>query len=261
MRRRLRELLRLAELREDEVTLYLLLLKLRQASVPELIEKSGVTTMTAYRAIKRLKERGLLMELPLNDKQSLYAPLALKALIKKINAEEKKLRRLELALQNLDRLLPYMDLDSHEDRDSDVVELHEGRDAFREEYLRFPDCCKEEYLHIGNMENYWKAAHMTYECPEERAFINKRLTRDIHCRILNMYTKAAEEFQRNDSREKRITRLTADVPIKDNYLGIAETHVAHFICDEDNPRVIVIKQPELLAMYKNQFEMMWRAGT
>jgi Fe2+ or Zn2+ uptake regulation protein len=216
--------------------------------------------MTAYRSIQRLQERGLLMELSFNDKQSLYAPLPLKALIKKINAEEKKLRRLELALRNLDRLLPYMDLETEDGQDEDLVELREGRDAFREEYLRFPDHCKEEYLHIGNMENYWNAAHMTYECPEERAFINKRLTRDIHCRILNTYTKDAEKFQERDSREKRITHLTMDIPIKENYLGIAETHAAHFICDEDNPRVIVIKQPELLQMYKSQFEVMWKAG-
>jgi sugar-specific transcriptional regulator TrmB len=259
MRRRLKELLRLAELREDEVTLYLLLLKERQASIPKLIEKSGLNTMSAYRSIERLCERGLLKEVPLNDKQSLYEPLSLKHLIAKITAEEKKLKRLELALRNLDCLLPFMDLESDEESD-ELVEVREGRDAFREEYLKFPDCCNEEYLHIGNMHNYWNAANMTYECAEERAFINKRINRNIHCRIINTASKNAEEFQHNDSREKRVTRLSERIPIKDNYLGIAQTHAAHFICDAENPRVIVIKQPELLGMYKGQFEAMWKAG-
>jgi predicted transcriptional regulator len=260
MRQRIRDLLRLAGLREEEICLYLHLLKLQRASMSELIGKSGLNVMTAYRTMKRLQERGLVSAMKINRKASVYAPLTLSTLIAKLDREQRTLRKLQLALANLDSLLPYLDVNGETDDDGEPVEIREGLDAFREEYLKLPDCCTDEYLHIGNMANYWKVAGMSDEAPEELAFRRKRLSRGIYCRIFNPHTPEAEIFAKRDSRELRTTRLVDDIPVKRDYLAFADAHVSHFVCDEKNPRVIVIRQPELADLYRKQFEMMWEKG-
>jgi len=263
MQRKIQQLLRLSGLRDDEVTFYVHLLRLKRASMTQLIAESGLNVMTAYRTIKRLQERGLVQAFDVNQKQSIYVPLSLGALIQTLGAEERTIRRLQLALKDLDRFLPFMD--AYEQKD-DVAEsdepivIREGLDAFREEYLKIPDCCSEEFLHIGSMANYWRVAGMSDESPEELAFRNKRIAKGTYCRIFNTPTPEAEIFAKRDSRELRTTRLVDDIPVKNDYLAFADSHVSHFICDEARPRVIVIRQPEVVALYRRQFESMWDRG-
>ncbi|MDD4318941.1 MAG: helix-turn-helix domain-containing protein [Candidatus Peribacteraceae bacterium] len=259
MRSRIQDLLRLAGLREEEIALYLQLLKLRRASMTELIAASGLNVMTAYRTMKRLQDRGLVSPMKLNRKQSVFSPLTLRAIITKLDADQRKMRKLRLALAGLDSLLPYLDNEAKID-EAEPVEIREGVEAFREEYLKLPDCCTDEYLHLGNMANYWRVAGLSDEAPEELAFRRKRLDRGIYCRIFNPRTPEAETFAKRDSRELRTSRLVDDIPVTDDYLAFADAHVSHFICDDTNPRVIVIRQPELIELYRNQFESMWKQG-
>lgn len=262
MRRRMQELLRLAGLREEEAALYLHLLKLQRASMSELIAASGLNVMTAYRTMKRLQERGLVSALKINRKESVYAPLTLRALIRKLDGEQRKMRRVQMALENLDQFLPYLHLEPEtaDEETPEPIQIREGLDAFREEYLKLPDCCTDEYLHIGNMANYWKVAGMSDEAPEELAFRQKRLDRGIYCRIFNPHTPEAEIFAKRDSRELRTSRLVDEIPVKKDYLAYADTHVCHFVCDKAHPRVIVIRQPEIVDLYRKQFETLWNQG-
>lgn len=263
MRRRIQCLLRLAGLREEEVKLYLRLLQLKRASMMELIAESGLNVMTAYRTMKRLQERGLVQAMKINGKQSIFLPLTLSALIKTLSAEERTIRRLQLALKDLDRFLPFVDVqekrgDSAEN-DEPIV-IREGLDAFREEYLKLPDLCDDEFLCMGSMQNYWKVAEMSDEAPEELAFRHKRFRRNMFCRVFNTHSPESENFAKRDSRELRTTRLVDAIPVAKDYLGYAKDHVRHFICDTDHPRVVIIRHPELVALYRDQFERMWNAG-
>lgn len=260
MRRRLRDLLRLAGLREEETALYLLLLKKRRATASALIAESGLNVMTAYRTLRRLRERGLVSALQINQKQYVYAPLTLAALTKKLDTEQRKLRRLQLALQGLDALLPYVDAEE-KNGDEELVEVREGLDAFREEYLKIPDLCTDEFLHIGSMQNYWELAGMSDEAPEELAFREKRFKRGIYARIFNTPSPVAEGFAARDSREMRTTRLLEDLPIKKDYMAFTATDVRHFICDEGNLRTVIIRHPELVALHRRMFSDLWDAGS
>lgn len=259
MRRNIYELLVRAGLREEEVILYLHLLKIRRGSMAQLISASGLHSMTAYRMMKRLQERGIVQGYRINQKQSVYAPLTLAALSKKLGAEQRRLRKLQLSLRNLDALLPYLELEESKDI-TEPIEIREGMDAFREEYLKMPDCCCDEYLHIGNMARYWAVAGMSDEAPEELTFRRKRLDRGIYCRIFNPHTPESEAFAARDSRELRTTRLVDDIPVRKDYLAFATNHVSHFICDNDHPRVIVIREPALVDIYRRHFDSMWEHG-
>lgn len=254
MRKKLTNLLRLAELKDEEITLYLLLLKLKEATIPQLVAESNLNFMMVYRTIKRLTEKGLIDSEPVNNKQDIYKPLSLKSLINKIQTQQRKLRRLENGLKGLDHFLPYMDIDNETD---ESIQLREGLDAFLEEYLKLPELCEEEYLHIGNMHNLWNTAGLSYEAPEERNFIHRRIHRGAFARVLNPPTEKADEFASKDSIEKRTTKLKSGLPVTDNYLAITENQSSLFICDPEDPRVIVIKQPELLEMQKDQFRTLW----
>ncbi len=262
MRRKIEHTLRLAGLREEEVTMYLHLLRLKRASMPELIAETNLNVMTAYRTMKRLQERGLVQAMEINQKQSVYVPLTLDALIQTLGAQERSIRRLQLTLKNLDPLLSYMDTaeEPRAENSEEPVTIAEGFDAFREEYLKIPDLCEDEFLCMGSMQNYWKVAGMSDEAPEELAFRHKRFKRNMSCRVFNTYSSESAAFAKRDSKELRTTRLVDTIPVSKDYLGYTKDHVRHFICDEEYPRVIIIRHPELVTLYRDQFERMWQAG-
>ena len=110
------------------------------------------------------------------------------------------------------------------------------------------------------MQNYWKVAGMSDEAPEELAFRHKRLGRGTFCRIFNTHSPESETFAKRDSRELRTTRLVDAIPVAKDYLGYTMDHVRHFICDKDHPRVVIIRHPELVELYRDQFERMWNSG-
>lgn len=259
MRARLQSLLRLAGLREEEAALYIHLLKLRRASMSELISLSGLNVMTAYRTMKRLQERGLVSAFKINLKESIYAPLTLSALSKKLDAEQRKLRKLQLALQDLDPLLPYIDMEATKD-DAEPIEVREGLEAFREEYLKIPEMSEHFFLHIGDMGAYWRVAEMSEDHPLERGFRQRRMARGVGARVLNIPSPEALHFSKLDSREMRITKLTEHLPVTNNYLTFTEHCVCHFLCEKENPRVIVIRNPELVALHHQQFKNLWDAS-
>jgi len=241
-------------LKEQEIKIYLLLLKLQSSTVPELIEKSELNTMMVYRAINDLQEKELIEPLPLNNKQSIYKPLPLYAVAKKLNANQRKMRKLELKIKNLIPFFPYANIENDSE---EAIQIREGLDAFREEYLKFPEVCKNEFHHIGNMTNLWKTAKYSYESPEERNFIHKRMSKGIFARVINTPNPDAAEFHAKDFREKRTTKLSEKIPVTNNYLALSENHCSLFICKPEEPQVIVIKQPELLSIQKVFFQNLW----
>ncbi|MFH0769861.1 MAG: helix-turn-helix domain-containing protein [Candidatus Peregrinibacteria bacterium] len=260
MRRKIETLLSMAGLRDEEVRMYIHLLALQRASMNALIARSGLQLMTAYRTMRRLQERGLVQAEKINRKQSVYIPLSLSALVAKVDTEQRKLRNLQLALQGLDHLLPYVASRQQSTDGEEPVEVFSGLDAFREEYLKLPDLCDDEFLCMGSMQNYWNVAGMSDEAPEELAFRHKRFNRNMFCRVFNTHSKESETFAKRDSRELRTTRLVDTIPVAKDYLGYAKDHVRHFVCDRENPRVIIIRHPELVALYRDQFERMWTMG-
>jgi sugar-specific transcriptional regulator TrmB len=263
MRRRLQDLLRLARLKEDEVVLYLSLLQLKRAGMPALIAKTGMNIMTAYRTIQRLKERGLVQGININKKQEVFAPLTLAALIQTLDREQRALGKLRESLKNLGPLLPYLDLETQErsDTQDELIELREGIDAFREEYLKIPDHCRDEFLHLGSMQNYWDVAGMGDESPEELAFRAKRYRRGVYSRNINTNSDAIRAVQMRDSKELRTLRITDDIPVKHDYVAFADNYICHFICDKNDPRVVIIRHPELQAFHRKQFTDLWRSGS
>ena len=261
MRRRIQHLLSLAGLRGEEITLYLLLMKLHRATIGELSSASGMHLVTAYRTMKRLQDRGLVQALKVNQKLSVYAPLTLDALIQKLATKEREVRRLQLALKRLDHFLPFIGAGPEDARDgAEPIEIYEGLDAFREEYLKLPDLCGDEFLCMGSMQNYWKVAGMSDEAPEELGFRHKRFSRNMFCRVFNTHSPESQTFAKRDSQELRTTRLVDSIPVAKDYLGFTKDHVAHFICDADNPRVVIIRHPELVNVHRKQFEQLWDSG-
>jgi sugar-specific transcriptional regulator TrmB len=255
MLRKLKYLLSLAELKDEEINLYLLLLKLKKATITELIAGSGLNTMRVYRKILKLEERGLIKSDFLNKKQKIYYPLSLESLIVTIQSKAKRLYRLEQSLKGLDPLLQFVEINT--EVDDNLIEIKEGLDAFREEYLKIPSLCKDEFLHIGSMENYWHVAGMSFDSPEERNFIHQRMTKGIFARVINTRSKEIEEVQKRDSFEKRTLKIKDHLPIMKNYFTMARNHSSLFICDAENPRVVVIKQPDLLNLQREQFRALW----
>ena len=256
MLQKIRDILRLNDLSDQEISVYVALLQVQKATIPMIREKSGLPNITVYRCMKDLEERGMVESEKLNRKQAVYMPLTLEKLIGKVAHAQKKLRRMELELRNLDSLIPYMNDLEHDEKPE--IDLRLGFDAFREEYLKIPDAFADEYMHIGSFPKAWEIMKMNYDSPEERWFINRRMTNNLFTRVLNIPSMEAETVQSNDSREKRTTRLCATIPIKNDCLAIAKDQVTHFVNDPENPRVIIIRNLELVKAHNAQFEDLWR---
>jgi sugar-specific transcriptional regulator TrmB len=258
MHRRIRDLLQAAGLHEEEVQLYLLLLRKRRATMPTLVAESGLKSMTAYRTVRSLRERGLVQAKQINNKQSVFLPLTLSGLIDVLAKEQRRLRKLQIALQGMDAFLPYIGTKKNEEEE--LVEVREGVEAFREEYLRMPDLCEHEYLHLGSMDNYWSIARMSDDTPEEAAFRAKRYRKNIFARVINVDTPVMRDIAKRDSQELRTLRLNNAIPITRDYMAFADDRVVHFICDPDHPRSIVIRHPELIALHRSVFASLWEGG-
>jgi sugar-specific transcriptional regulator TrmB len=253
MIQKVKDILRLNDLTENEISVYIALLKARMSTIPQLREATGLPNITVYRAMQSLTERALVEVIALNRKQKCYKPLTLAALVKKVSSAQRRLRKLELELRRLDTLLPYLDERAPED---DVI-VRSGLEAFREEYVKMPNVFRHDYLHIGNCEKFWETARLNYDAPEERYFINRRLERNIHGRVLDTYSPTTAMIQKRDSPEKRTLKIVPSLPITKDLLMIAEDQVTQFVCDIDNPRVIVMKNPELVALHQDQFRHLW----
>lgn len=260
MFRRLSELLRTAGLSDDETRLYLLLLKSGATSAPQLQAETKMNVMTVYRTLKRLEDRGLLAVSPVNRKERMHKALSLNALVRKLESDERKIRRLQENLKKMKPLLKYLPVESEKSSDADPVELRDGLDAFREEYLKLPHRCREEYLHLGSMQNYWNVAGFGDQSAEEMSFRTARYRKNIFARVINTLSQEMVAIQQRDSRELRMLKLSPHLPVERDYVGYADDYCCHFICDAADPKVIVIRQPELLDLYRRQFRSIWDAG-
>lgn len=260
MKRQIRILLRKAGLREEEVKLYLTLLTCTSATIAELQMKSGLTHMTTYRTLQRLIDRGLIQATPINGKQSIYSPLSLRELIHALEKEQRRLRKIEASLRDLDHLLPFLEQDGDEESaDFESVEIREGAEAFHQEYLKLPDLGNEEFLAVGSSEKFWEASRASIDSPLERSFVHKRLQNNVYSRILMLACNDADEIARNDSREKRTTMQKKELPVMKDVLMICGSQVSHFLCDPQNPRVIIMRDPALVEMQKKGFEAIWKS--
>lgn len=254
MRRKLTSLLKTADLKDEEIKIYLLLLKLKKTTAAEISELSGIHFVNVYRALKKLKEKGLIKSSPINSKQSEYSPLSLQNLISQIKNEKQKLSKLEEGLKNIDPLLSYLNIDEEID---EPIEIKSGIDAMKEEYLKLTDLCEEEMLPMGNVDNFLMLSGYSVDCPEERNFIQQRLKRGIYVRMMNPINEIGEILRARDSFEKRTMKLTEKQPITDNFLVITDSQSTLFVCDEDDPKAVVIKEPELIKMQRDQFHQYW----
>ncbi|MBU1151279.1 hypothetical protein KJ632_00455 [Patescibacteria group bacterium] len=255
MRKKLQYLLSTTDLKPEESKIYLLLLKLNSATIQQLSAQSGISEMSTYRAVKRLQERDMVEAQQLNKKQSIYQPLSLQKLIQRINHKQKKLARLANSLKDIDPLLPYLDLNEELE---DSIEIKEGLDSFREEYLKLPRIAKDEFICMGSMEQYWAVNGWDLDAPEEASFIRQRMHKGVYARVANIRSEQSEYFHSRDSLEKRTTKIKDDIPMINNYFTITENQSNLFICNKENPRVIITKQPELLNLQKAQFSELWK---
>ncbi len=257
MRKKIKSLLRSADLKEEEIVFYMLLLKFKETTLSRLIEVSQISTTTAYRTIKRLCDRGLIEGVEINKKQKVFRPLSLHALIDRLREKQDKLGKLEKSLKGIDEYLPYMDVSDDLD---DSIEIKTGFDAFVFEYLNIPNIKNRDLLAIGSVPNFWAIPGFSYHSAEERNFIRKRMANGTYARVFNESEKEIEEIQKNDTLEKRTTKLKKDLPGNENLLTITDDASFMFVCDKSSPRVIITRQPDLLKLQKDYFYNMWKVA-
>ena len=210
-----------------------------------------------YRTLHRLIERELVETTPLNKKQCVYHPLTLAALIRALERDQKKMRKLELSLRDIDHLLPFADLTSEDEEE--VAEVITGKDAFHNEYLQLVDKQNDEFLAIGSSDGFWQASQASVDSPLERSFVSRRLKNNIYSRVLMVASEEADKIAEKDSKEKRTSKLKKELPVMKDMLMICGDQVSHFVCDTKNPRVLKVRDPQFVNMQRWCFETLWKS--
>lgn len=252
------ETLQLADLSEEEANLFVSLVKHGACTRSQIATLSDKSPIGTYRLLRTLADRGI-VKVEKDTRGKFQYAADVDGLLNRVEKHERRLRRAILSLRELQPLLRHLP-DDEAAEDDEAIEVREGLDAFREEYLRIPDQCRNEWLSIGTLENFWKVAGFGYESAEERAFIHKRLNRRVGARVINPRSPQMDSIRRNDDRELRQIHFLDTLPVQRDCLAFTDTHVAHFICDQEDPRVIVMRHPELQRIHRNHFAQLWTQG-
>jgi hypothetical protein len=224
--------------------------------------KLVLPSSTTYRIVEKLKNQGLLVALPKNRKQEKLRPLSLSSLTRRIAGDSRKLRRLELALTDLDRFLPFtesVDAPWYED----PVEILETQEQFREHYFDLPRLCKsaEGMLAYGSMDNLYGLLGFYYGSAEENAFIKLRIAEHVPVSILCHTSRFFPAMARRNGLELRQNRLSEKISTINNFYVLGEKSVSIFLTNPRKPRALVIRQPELVESYRAQFGQHWQEAS
>jgi sugar-specific transcriptional regulator TrmB len=249
MQRNLKSLLRLADLKEEEIVLYMHLQRIGEGTVTQLKAETSISLSTIYRTINRLLDRRLIKSIETNAKQSVFVPLPLTSLIKKIKSEQTKLDKLVNSLEGMDNFIPF----------SESVEIRSGTEAMKEEYLNYVNNARENLFSLGSVMSLWNMTDISYHSSEERNFIKKRLVKGIYARVFSDDDKEFYEVRNNDSLEKRTTKIKGGVLEDKNLFMMTEDYSTFFLCEEENPRVVITRHPDLLRLQKEHFSNLWKS--
>lgn len=254
MNRTVQDILRRAGLSADELRLYRILSR-GSSTIPDLMTVLKMPSSTTYRALHSLQKRGLVEGDALNRKQKVFSALPPAVLARQLASSRRSLRRMELALCGFD----HWPLPTEESGGKEPVEILETPEEIREHYFAIPRWHREDngLLSFGSMDDLYAMMGFSYGSEEENHFIHERIRHALHICILCHASKFFSEMSRRDHLEKRTMRTSPSIPAMKNFFVVGQEGVSIFLTSDTQPRVLRIRQPELIAEYRQRFAQYW----
>ncbi len=239
------ELLAELGLSKNETKIYLSLLEIGSASMTQIADASGVHRVNVYDSIHKLKQKGLVGEISLDNKRT-YQPAPPEALRSIIREKEMK----------LDKVLPQLQLANKLNPGKQNVQIFEGWDFIRNMFLHLLDV-KQDILAldvpvfaINHLGKYFQEVIHTRRAEQKQMMYHiysKEATERIKFLNALPYTKA-RYLERNHDHNVTTTICGDEVAI----------HILHE--KEQKPLTIFIKNQAVADAYRLNFFTLWEGG-
>ena len=245
------ELLKKAGLNSSETIMFLALCSLQEnAPLKNIISQCGMTEFTGYRTARRLVDKGL-AEIYQDAGLKWINPSSMQALVKSVAKEQRKLRRLELNLQDL--AVRY-NLASDQKKDMTVFE---GTDNYADVYDCLPEQCDDQLLIFGAVNNIWKVTGNDFNSSYEISWINRRMKGGTKAVVVENNPADFPGIVKKDTRQLRNTRFFGDSYEPDQVTFLSGGKAWLFETSTRLPRVTVIEHRGLVQQIKKYHGLLW----
>lgn len=229
-------------LSENEVKVYIALIKLGESSVQKVAKNAGLPRTTCYHLLESLEQKGL-VGFVIKESKKFFSPAQPSNLIKSL--EEKK--------KIIEEILPELDSLSDSIKEKPKVTTFEGVNGVR---AVLKDVLEEKKMiyHYGDLKSIQKVfAHVFPQ------YISERVKRKIPIRAMGRREEAHEEMIKNSKKEFREFGFIPNEFSFDSSVFIYANKVAIFNIQTEPYFAVVIENHDFYNTQKTLFDMLWKA--
>lgn len=251
LRKRLLALLQKLNLTENEARYYVLINQNPGLTLNEIQKKLQISNATTYRIFDKLQNLGLITSSPDNWRKNISS-VSISALADLVAKENRKLKKIELELKDLDNL---MNLHTRAFKEDPIKILYDKNQIAEQNYkiLHKP---WDRISVFGSGERLIDVIGAEHERNFVR--IRTKMGRSVNC-YLTEYGEYASQFMPNNEEQLRDVKLDLNPDLQDYMTYIYNDEVTIWHKDKElGDRAIVIEDPFLVKNYKSQFDYAWK---
>lgn len=219
------------------------------ATLKELIVKTKLKKPTVYRVVSDLETKGFVCsDNKKYDKR--YAAHEPKRLLSELGNERRKLRRLELEVEEL---LPQLNAFVKTSGKAPTIEIQRTHEGYVTLSNRSLDCQEKIVYYLGNLDNMTLALGKDFD---REHYVPTRMKRGIAFRLLTFDAPTMREFKRKDKNENRETRFLPPGMAMDTTILIFDDTVA-FFSEYKEMLALSITSPSIAMTMKVVFNDLW----
>lgn len=236
-------------LTQNEADIYELLLKLGEAPAAVILQEANLKRPTVYNTLNTLSQKGLVTATDKNKKIHFTpAPPA-----KLLEMAESQFANLERAKADIQSVIPALTTQYVTSVERPIVRIFEGVEGVKKAHMEILNERQEilAYVQINEeidkqLEKFW---------PKYYAMRRKY---NIFARVISPNTPGAKEYQKNDERELRLTRLIPSekfpINLEKNIVG---NKVAFFSHEAGKLVATIIENKAIAEAEVAAFELAW----
>jgi sugar-specific transcriptional regulator TrmB len=238
-------------LTENEILIYLSLLKLGPCTILELSRESGVKRSTAHNIVEQLISKGIVSQTNFGKRRKVIAeePEKLQVLIENKKWAIKKLEdSVRDIVESIEKTLPKRG--QAEDVD---VKYYDGNNGFRDVVQRALKSGTDEILIISNVSEFYRIYKKEYD---DNFFIPARVKKGISVRSLILDDPLYETISKFDKEQLRETRI---LPTNERFVTtmyIYKKEVSIMVSNEPY-KAVVITNGFIADTFRILFDLLW----
>ena len=236
-------------LNDQEANLYMLSLKYGPSPIASLAGYLGISRPNVYKLIKGLEEKGL-------AKFSTREKHARNFIVEPPTVVLQKMREMQenLSLLNKDLTLDLPELLAgyHQGESDTKIKIYKGREQYVKLFDKSIEEESKEILFCGSSKDF--IDFVSWET--ELSWIKRRVKKNISIKVLTFASDTASELTKDDTEEKRETRIIKNMDRFESSFMIFANKVV--IWQPKAPLALLIEDQFITKMMKSVFEAEWK---